>query len=316
MRIVLVDGNNISFAAQNGPLLTYDGNQVQAIYQSLKMIKSIREHHESDVLPMILWDSRAQWRLDILPEYKGKRDENPDIVAMKEEVKRQKPILLEMLTHLGLHSITVPGYEADDMAGVFTRAAVKSGKEVVLVSGDKDWLQLVQPGVKWLDVIRVRSCTSKDFEEFTEVENGRQWLEVKALMGDKSDCIPGIPGIGDKTATRLVKHWGSVDAFLKACRKEGSMIPKDDLPKDLQRAYKKLDAFQGDTALQAIYERNVKLMNLIDAVSPNPDVMQSSVVRGQYDLNKFREKCEELAFHSIIEELNTWHKLFYVEKKA
>ncbi len=287
--LLIIDGNSLGHAAHNATKLTVGEMQTQAIFGMVKSVKLLAENYPGWNM-VVLWDGKAHWRLDLHSEYKGNRkakDEKQE--AHKQAYKDQSPFVRKALQLLGIRQMLVTSLEADDMAGVLTRRATGN---VVLVSGDRDWLQLVRPNVVWFDPIRNYKVGMGNFTEFTGYFSPREFLEGKALMGDTSDNIPGVGGIGEKGAPEFMAQFKSVENFLKQVD-DGSFVPK-------KKAHQNLASPEG----RAAFDRNLRLMNLLDAPNPNKEDMQ--VTQPAYSEANFRVLCEKLAFMSILRDFDNF----------
>lgn len=234
---------------------------------------------------------------------------------------------------MGVRQMLVTSAEADDMAGLMTKKLAKAGQRVKLVTGDKDWLQMVQPGVVWFDPIRDRECNMSNFFEFTGYRTPEQFLDGKALMGDSSDNISGVGGIGEKGAPEFVAEFGSVAEFYRQVE-SGIFVPKKKAHKLLcgESPFTKQqwdERYEGDRANvsefnkymetwpgqgKLIFNRNRKVMNLLDVpIPPKEDV---SVIAPTYNRDAFRALCEKLAFHSILREFDAFLEPFEQPKLA
>ena len=307
---LLVDVNALGYAAHNtSKLTTPDGREVQAIFQTLSMLKTMRSRYEDYNRVLLLWDGHAQFRYDLYPEYKGKRDDTPEKEESRERYKDQVPILKSMLEHLGGCQITAPGFEADDLAGYFSRTLVDQGHKVKLITGDGDWKQLVNGRVSWSDPrVADRICNRVNFEMNTGFKTTSQFLEAKVLMGDTSDNIKGVPGIGEKAAVAIMRNYGSVYELFKA-KKEHGEFSKDNLPDDLRRFKKKLNEFTTRDGLK-IFKRNMALMDLSSA-DRDPEIKQAMVVnKPGKDFEAFLDICDDLSFNKMIRERESWRNLF------
>lgn len=286
---LIIDGNSLGHAAHNATKLTVGSMQTQAIFGMIKSSRLLAEKYRG-WRQLVLWDGSAQWRKDIYPEYKGNRKARDEKqAAHKQAYKDQSPFVRKALQILGLRQILVSNLEADDMAGVLTRTATG---EIVLVSGDQDWLQLVRSNVTWFDPIRDYTVGMGNFTEFTGYFSPREFLEGKALMGDTSDNIPGVGGIGEKGAPEFLAQFKSVAGFLAQCD-DGSFVPK-------KKAHQNLAKPEG----RAAFDRNLRLMNLLDA--PNPERDQMIVIKPAYSEANFRALCEKLAFMSILRDFDNF----------
>lgn len=305
----IIDGNALGYAAHSTSPLTVDGMEVQAVYQGLKMLKSAKERFPQYDKLLWLWDGRAQFRYDIFPDYKGNRTDDPEKRERKEKYQQVQPYLKRALVALGVTQVIAPDFEADDLAGYFVRRVTEQGGKAVLLTGDRDWLQLVRGNIRWYDPREKleRQCDKASFKEVTGVDTPAQFLEAKALIGDSSDNIDGVPGIGEKAAPLIMQHFGSVKGLLEHYRKHGELT-KENLPAELSRYRKKLNDFcrQG----RSIFVRNYRLMNLNDTQRDADIKTNARVERGQRDFDAFAQLCEELRFLSILRELHVWEQLF------
>ncbi|MGN0462547.1 MAG: DNA polymerase I [Ruminococcus sp.] len=212
MKLLVVDGNSILNRAFYGirPLTTKDGQFTNAIYGFLTMLLKIQEDVTPDAVA-IAFDLKAPtFRHKAYDGYKSNRK------GMPEELHQQLQPLKDLLTLLGYKLVTKEGYEADDILGTLSNSCAEKGDECVLATGDRDSLQLVN------DKVTVRLASTKggkanailyDKDKIME-DYGvtpRQLIEIKAIQGDSSDCIPGVPGIGPKGAGELIQKYGNLD---------------------------------------------------------------------------------------------------------
>lgn len=210
-KIVLIDGHSILNRAFYGvPDLTNgEGLHTNAIYGFLNIMFKIIDEEKPEFLAVAFDLKAPTFRHKIYPEYKGTRKGMPD------ELREQVPVMKEVLHSMGILIMEKEGLEADDILGTFAKRAQKDGLEVALVSGDRDLLQIADENIK----IRIPKTKSgktevedyyaKDVLETMQV-TPTQFIELKALMGDTSDNIPGVPKIGPKTATELMVTYGSL----------------------------------------------------------------------------------------------------------
>lgn len=215
--ILLIDGSNITHANHNGTPLTANGMQVQAIFGVIRSLRAMLEKAYDNPLPIVLWDGRAQFRFGLYPDYKGNRDPG-DLKAeqSRQAYQKQVPFLRKGLEFLGVAQALHLEREADDLAAYFSDAYAAQGKRVTLVSGDKDWIQLVKPGVTWFDPIRDRQVTHATLLDMTGYASVESFVDGKTLEGDDSDFIEGIEDMGPKTAQLFLAKWGTVNRFLVA----------------------------------------------------------------------------------------------------
>lgn len=211
-KIVLIDGHSILNRAFFGipDLTNAEGLHTNAIYGFLNILFKILEEEKPQYL-MVAFDVHAPtFRHKMYAEYKGTRK------PMAEELRQQVPVMKEVLKAMGVVTVEKEGYEADDILGTLARRSERLGMEVSLVSGDRDLLQLASDHVKIRIPKTKRTGTeiedyyAKDVKEKYQV-TPTEFIDVKALMGDSADNIPGVPGIGEKTATNLIVAFGSIE---------------------------------------------------------------------------------------------------------
>ena len=212
MKLLAIDSNSILNRAYYGvrPLTTKDGLYTNGIYGFLTIFLRICEETCPDAVAFAFDLKAPTFRHKLFDGYKAGRH------GMPEELAMQLPYLKELIGLLGYRIVTCEGYEADDILGTLSRACEDSGNECVIATGDRDSLQLVGPGTT------VRLATTKagrpestlygtaEIEEKYGV-SPRELIQVKALMGDASDNIPGVPGIGEKTALSLIGEFHTVE---------------------------------------------------------------------------------------------------------
>ena len=213
MKLLVLDGNSLVNRAFYGIkiLTTKDNRPTNAIYGFLNILLNLLRENQPDEVA-IAWDLKAPtFRHKMYDGYKATRH------GMPEELAQQMPVLKELLAELGFVMVSREGWEADDLLGTLSAAAAARGDECLLATGDRDSLQLVNDHVTVL-LASTRGGRSEtvpmDPEAIREkygLENPRQLIEVKSLMGDTSDNIPGVPGVGEKTALALVQAFGSLD---------------------------------------------------------------------------------------------------------
>ena len=211
-KIVLIDGHSILNRAFYGiPELTNsEGLHTNAVYGFLNILFKILDEEKAQYLAVAFDLKAPTFRHKMYAEYKGTRK------AMPEELREQVPVMKEVLSAMGVPLLMKEGYEADDLLGTIAGQAERAGLEVSIVSGDRDLLQLAT------DKVQIRIPKTK--RTGTEIENyyaadvkekylvtPTEFVDVKALMGDASDNIPGIPGIGEKTATKIISEFGSIE---------------------------------------------------------------------------------------------------------
>lgn len=208
-KVCLIDGSGYIFRAFfASPMMTNpEGLPVNAVYGFLNMFLSLTKNIECDYC-LVLFDAKRQnFRNEIFADYKATRPELPA------ELKPQFDLIHETVEALNLHWLQMEGYEADDLIATYTNIALNEGKEVTIVSADKDLMQLIRPGVTFYDSMKNKFFTPEDVKEKFGVYPERV-TDVQALAGDSTDNIPGVPGIGIKTAAELVNQFGSLEEVL------------------------------------------------------------------------------------------------------
>ena len=211
-KLVLIDGHSILNRAFFGlpDLTNSQGLHTNAVYGFLNILFKILEEEKPNYLAVAFDVKAPTFRHNMFDGYKGTRK------PMADELRQQVPVMKDMLTKMGVPIVELPGYEADDLLGSISVMGEAKGMEVSIVSGDRDLLQLAT------DHVQIRIPKTK--KTGTEIENyyakdvverylvtPKEFIDVKALMGDTSDNIPGVPGIGEKTASALIEKYKSIE---------------------------------------------------------------------------------------------------------
>lgn len=209
--LLLIDASNWLFRAYHAlpPLTSPQGEPTGAIYGFASMLKRLQREHHVDRVAVVFDASGTSFRNDIYPEYKANRSETP------EDLSAQFPAILELVKGLGLPLLMEPGVEADDVIGTLARQGEARDMEVLIVTGDKDMAQLVSERVNLLDTMKNRRMGPAGVVEKFGVRP-EQIIDYLALMGDAVDNIPGVPGVGEKTAAKLLKEHGTLDGVIAA----------------------------------------------------------------------------------------------------
>lgn len=303
---ILVDGNSVGYTEHYATKLKSGDLETQAIFGYIRRMRDMRQGYPG-CTPVVLWDGRAQWRFDLHPNYKSDRDSDAKKIEFRRSYAEQKPYIIRALQHLGVRQMTASGHEADDMAGYLTKKLlVKPDNRVVLYTGDHDWYQLVQEGVTLRDPKDIAFyLNDRDFLNKTGYKTPLAFLEGKALQGDSSDCIPPVGGLGKDTAPVFLATWGSVHNFLKAVD-SGAYTPAVRKAKGAKTLHPEQNL--ASRAGREAFLRNLKLMQLMNVAPPKPADVR--VITGLPDKAKFAELCEELAFFSVLRELDTFFQPF------
>lgn len=211
-KILLIDGHSILNRAFYGlpDLTNSEGKHTGAVYGFLNILFRTIEEEKPQYLTVAFDLKAPTFRHKIYEAYKGTRK------PMPEELREQVPLIKEMLSAMGVNIVTREGYEADDILGTLARRSEEKGMEVTILSGDRDLLQLATEKVLIRLPKTVRGKTTiEDYHTQQVIEKYQvtppQIIELKALMGDSSDNIPGIPGVGEKTATKIIAEYGTIE---------------------------------------------------------------------------------------------------------
>ena len=212
-RFVILDGSSLFFRAFFAipPLTAPTGEYTNAIFGFATMFLKLVGELKPDELVIAFDKSRHTFRTELYPDYKGTRDKTPV------ELKSQIPLLQEFAATLGVTFLEKDNYEADDIIGTLATQAAAAGYEAMVVTGDRDALQLVRPNLRVLMTKKgITDLKAYDEAAFTEEYQMPpiKLIDLKGLMGDSSDNIPGVPGVGPKTATKLLLEYGSLENVL------------------------------------------------------------------------------------------------------
>lgn len=211
-KIVLIDGHSIINRAFYGvpDLTNKDGLHTNGIFGFVNILLKILEEEKPDYLTVAFDVHHPTFRHEMFTEYKGTRK------GMPQELHEQVPVLKELLSAMGIRIMELPGYEADDLLGTVAKRSEAKGMDVLVVSGDRDLLQIVTDNIRVCIPKTKRGTTEYEMYYTKDVQEKYgllplQIIELKALMGDSSDNIPGVPGIGEKTATAILQQFENVE---------------------------------------------------------------------------------------------------------
>jgi DNA polymerase-1 len=207
--VFLVDGSGFIFRAFHAlPMMTRgDGTPVNAVYGFTNMLNKLLSETDADHIAVVFDAARKTFRSDLYPAYKAQRPPPP------EELVPQFPLIREATRAFSVACVEQEGFEADDLIATYARQAAERGARVTIVSSDKDLMQLVGDGVDMLDPIKNKTIGPDEVMEKFGVGPDRV-IDVQALCGDSVDNVPGVPGIGIKTAAQLIQEYGSLEALL------------------------------------------------------------------------------------------------------
>ena len=288
-RLLIIDGNSIMnrafYGIMSSKMLTApDGTYTNALYGFLSILfKELEELKPTHIA--VAFDLKAPThRHKIYNEYKAGRH------AMPEELKAQMPLIKEILRDMNITILEKEGYEADDILGTISKRAEKQDINVTILSGDRDTFQLATEKI----TIRIpRTKAGKTEEEDFDISkvketygiNPKQLIEVKGLMGDTSDHIPGVPGVGEKNALKLIQEYGTLDKVYESVQKEDTTIKgalKEKLINNKELAY--LSRTLGEILLDAPI-----------------DISMDDLVIKEWNNDKVIEKFKNLRFNRFIE---------------
>jgi DNA polymerase I len=277
--LYLIDGSSYIYRAFYAvkDLSTSGGLPTNAVYGFLGMLRRVLKEKSPTYLAVALDAPGPTFRHQLSPEYKATRQQMPEPLAC------QLPYIKRLIALHGIPLLEVSGVEADDIIGTLTAWAARQGREVVIVSGDKDLLQLVSSRVRLWDTMKDVVLGPQEVEQRYGVPPS-QLVEVMGLAGDSSDNIPGVPGIGPKTGERLIREFGSIENLL-------AHLPE--VPSARERS--KLEAH----ATQARLSRELVTLNC--RVSLEPDWERLRI--GTADRKALAALFRELEFRRFLEEL-------------
>src|SRR4051794_1537787 len=258
-RLFLVDGYALIyrafFALISRPLTTSRGENTSAAWGIVNFLQRLLQTHQPDYLGWV-HDSGLSFRHERYPAYKATREKLTE--ELQSDFDRGMERISAVLDAHKIPILSLPGYEADDVIGTLARQGVEEGLNVVVVSGDKDFQQLIRPGV-WL-LNPGRGGPANVEEQWVGVENGSDRLGVPpalvtdylALVGDSSDNIPGVRGIGEKTAQELVNTLGTLEQILEHASEIQKKRPREALLQqaDMARLSKQLVTIHHDVDVQ------------------------------------------------------------------
>ena len=251
-KLCLIDASSSIYRAFYAlpPLTTASGIPTNATLGFVNMLQKVLREEGPDYV-VIVWDSPgAKRRKDLFPEYKAKRD------AIPEALLTQLPQIRRVVQTYGLAAVEYEGEEADDVIATLARKADAAGLDVSLISTDRDLMQLVSARVKLVDTMRGRVYGPKEVEERFGVPPTRM-LELRALTGDSSDNIPGVRGIGEKTAAQLIEKYGTLANLLEHAAEIRAKRPREALlaGADSARLSRELSRLREDLPLELDLER-------------------------------------------------------------
>lgn len=282
-KLVLIDGNSITYRAFFAlpPLSNSKGQYTNAAYGFTTMLLRLLQDEQPTHLVVAFDKGKATIRQEIYADYKGTREKTPS------ELREQFPIVREILNSFDIPYVELEGHEADDLIGTITKQAEAAGYDSLVVTGDKDLLQLVSDRVTTMLTRKGLSET----EKYTAGEINERYgltplqiIDLKGLMGDTSDNIPGIPGVGEKTALKLLAQFPSVEEVLQHA---------DEAPG------KKLQEKLREHAESALLSKRLATINRDVPIDVNLEALRFE----SYDAGKVRDMFKSLEFKSLLDRL-------------
>jgi DNA polymerase-1 len=286
--LALLDGHSLAyraFYALPSDLATSSGQVTNAVFGFTSMLIKLLGDEAPDALA-VAWDVRGPtFRKEMYPEYKAQREAPPDLFAS------QLPLIDEVLDALEIEQLRAPGFEADDVIATLATRAAAEGWRVIVVTGDRDAFQLSSPDVTVLYTLRGISDNVQATPEWIEGRYGitpGQYLDYAALRGDNSDNLPGIPGVGEKTASRLIREYGSVAGVFDHVAEQTPKL-RENLETHREQAFLNRD-----------------LMTLVYDVpigSGGDEIAFDDFTLKEWDHDRVREVFDSLAFRTLWDRL-------------
>jgi DNA polymerase-1 len=285
-RLFLIDGHALAyrsyFAFIRNPLINSKGENTSAVFGfSSALLKIIREH-QPDYLAVVFDTSKPTFRHQIFPEYKSTRAKMPD------PMRQQMPRIRQVVKAMNIPEMEQEGYEADDVMASMAHQAAERGLDVVLVTGDKDLLQLVSERIKVLDPRRAGEDEVLYDQKAVRQRFGlspEQVVDFMSLKGDPSDNVPGVPGIGEKSARKLIQEYTNLESVIEQAGQIGNKRIREGLLTHAEQARMSRDLVRLNTELEV--DLDLKLLAL-----------------GDYDTPKLVELFRELEFTSLLRQIS------------
>lgn len=300
-KILLIDGNNAAWRMiKRLPALSVKGQDIQMVYGFLRMIRSVIEQFEPNVVLVIWDDGHSEYRKKIFPAYKGNRGGDEDHIKELTSLNKQKIVLNSIFSLLNIPTTSWPGTEADDIIGICSTEL--EGDFKTIVSADMDMLHLVDEDVQVWSPMKSILYTHKNFRSRIGDLSPEQHLEMKALIGDPSDNIPGVAkGFGEVTARELLKRYGSINTLYTSTveKKVSKMNSRYNLLYSegaREIAYRNLMLMDLTVCGENIKEKST-LLTMIKKVLNNRNKIDKSAVK-----RVFLEK----AFNSLLKDFGSW----------
>ena len=310
-KLYLIDGSSYIFRAFFGvrqQLSTSNGFPTNALYGFINMLQKVIRDEKPDYLVVAFDSPDKTFRHKIYPNYKANRDAPP------EELSRQFPYFEPLVKAYGLSSIRRPGFEADDIIGTLAKKGQQKGLDIVIVSGDKDMMQLISPHIYMLDTMKNKKFMDKEVVEKFGVQADKV-VEVMGLMGDSSDHIPGVKGVGPKTAAELIRKFGSIESLYKRIDEVEKKNLKEKLERDKENAFMSRELVSIDTEMDLEFNSDLMILGKIDSVKLKKmfeefefvsflEGMQDGTANSlEVDRSEYKTILTEKSFNDLIESL-------------
>ncbi len=290
-RLFLLDGAAVAYRAHfafiKNPRKTSKGFDTSAVYGFVDTLLMILRKQKPEYFAVVFDSKEPTFRHKLYNEYKANREEMP------EDLSKGFPYIYKMVKALNLPLLVKPGFEADDLIGTMVKRARKEKIDSVIVSGDKDFMQLIGPNVQMYKPKWPNDWSMADEKDVMEKFGVKpdQVIDVLALMGDASDNVPGVPGIGEKTATTLIQEYGTMENLFKNVEK----IEKPKLKESLLKN-------------RALADLSKELVT-IDCDVPIPDKAKDMVL-GKPDMQALHDLCRELEFNRMMTRVEEYASQF------
>jgi len=297
--ILLIDGTNLAFVHNSlGGLSRKDGFPTQAITGFLKSLRVYVQTFQTEKV-FIAWDGgKSKKRMALHPTYKENRaleKKTPEQKMNYDELIAQLPIIKQATLDLGLYTMEGPGIEGDDLIALMAKKCNQLGQHAIIISSDSDFHQLVTPYISVYSTRNQKGHRHVTHENFSEVHDGltpENYLQFKALQGDSSDDIPGVKGVGEKTAKKLLVEFGSVENWRSAVA-TGTTTPS----KMLQRIIDGWDQYELSKSM-------------IDLHNPLADFATAKIYRQEPNWANVREIALQNEIHGIYVDFGSWVRPF------
>ncbi len=289
-RLFLIDGYAMLYRAHfafiRNPLITSYGLPTGALYGFINQVFRLIRNEKPDYLAAVFDSKEKTFRHERYPEYKATREKMPD------ELSEQLPYLWELLEAMRIVTLSKPGFEADDIIGTLARYGAEHGLDVYIVSGDKDFMQLVNDHI-FLYAPAGRNMTMRIYDRNEVIDKWgvppEKIIDLLGLMGDSSDNIPGVRGVGEKSAVKLIKEYGSLFEALDNADRIGNKRVRNGLQEYRDNALLSRELVTIDT--------NVEL-----------DCNISDLKRNEFDLEALEELFRNLEFTGLIRQLDEFRE--------